>query len=264
MMYETVIAEIKRDYVLRLLEEEGKRSDGRSPEEYRPISLETGVSGRAEGSSLVKIGATQVMVGVKLLIGAPFPDMPGYGVLMTNAELNPLASPKFEMGPPREDTVELARVVDRAIRESHAIDLEKLCLEEGEKVWMTFIDIHVLDYDGNLFDASTLGATAALLDTRFPKLEGDRILYGEKTKTKLPVQAKPIENTFVKLGKHVLLDPALEEEIAMDARITVGTNDEGDLCAMQKGGSGTFSQEEIVEIVEMSKEKGKELRKLLK
>jgi exosome complex component RRP42 len=259
---EEIVADIKKDYIASLLEQ-GKRQDGRAFDEYREIKVEKGVSNKAEGSALVKIGSTQVMVGVKLAIGEPFPDMPSSGVLTTNAELIPLASPSFEKGPPDEDTIEIARVVDRGIRESECIDLEKLCIVEGEKVWIVFVDIHVLDYDGNLFDASSLGSIAALLDTRLPKLEDDRVIYGEKTKKKLPIVDKPVETTHVKIGKNIILDPCLDEELVMDSRLTVATTKKGEICAMQKGGSGTFTQDEILEIISRSIEKGKELRKFL-
>ncbi len=257
-----IISEVKRDFIVDLLRSK-KRVDNRAFDEYRPIVVEPGISGRAEGSSLVKIGDTQVMVGVKLAIGTPFSDMPDTGVMMTNAELNPLASPRFEKGPPGEDTIELARVVDRVIRESKCIGLEKLCITEGEEVWMVFIDAHILDYDGNLFDATTLGAISALLNTRFPKVEDGRIIYTEKTNEKLPVRDKPIETTFVKIDGDIVLDPILDEELVLDARITIGTNEKGEMCAMQKGGSGTFTQDEIIDLVNKSREKAKDLRKLI-
>ncbi len=257
-----VVAEVKKDYITSLLEN-GKRADDRGFEDYRPIVVERGVSNRAEGSSLVKIGKTQVLIGVKLAIGEPFPDMPNSGVLTTNAELIPLASPNFEKGPPDEDTIEIARVVDRGIRESQCIDLDKLCIVAGEKVWIIFVDIHVLDYDGNLFDASALGAIAALLDTRMPKVEEDKVIYGEKTSEKLPLLHKPVETTFAKINKSIVVDPSLDEELVMDARLTVATDENGTICAMQKGGSGTFTQEEILEIIKRGTRKGSELRRFL-
>jgi exosome complex component RRP42 len=258
-----IIAEIRRDHIANLVKD-GKRDDGRGFDDYRPISIETGISAKADGSAIVKIGDTQVMGGVKLLLGQPFSDMPNSGVLTTNAELRPLASPTFEAGPPKPRTVEIARVVDRGIRESGTIDVDKLCITEGELCWIVFVDMHVLDYEGNLFDAGTLSAMAALLDTRLPKVEDDKIIYGEKTNKKLPLANKQVETTFAKIGSGIVLDPNLDEERVMDARLTVATDKKGDMCAMQKGGEGTFTQEEIFETVERGAKKAKELQKLLK
>jgi exosome complex component RRP42 len=73
------------------------------------------------------------MAGIKMDIGEPYPDEPDSGVMTTAAELIPMASPDFESGPPDEESIELARVVDRGIRESKIIDVDKLCVVPSEK-----------------------------------------------------------------------------------------------------------------------------------
>ena len=99
------------------------RSDNRKPLDYRQITVEYDVSKSAEGSARVKIGDTEVLAGVKMAVGTPFPDTPEEGVLMVGAELTPLASPRFETGPPSIEAIELSRVTDRGIRESKSITL---------------------------------------------------------------------------------------------------------------------------------------------
>jgi exosome complex component RRP42 len=129
----TITPTIKKEYLVNLAEN-GKRADGRKFDDFRNISIETGVISKAEGSARVKIGNTQVISGIKMDIGEPYSDSPESGVMTTAAELIPLASPDFEAGPPRENAIELARVVDRGIRESELIEVDKLCIEPGEKV----------------------------------------------------------------------------------------------------------------------------------
>ncbi|NOZ77292.1 MAG: exosome complex protein Rrp42 [Euryarchaeota archaeon] len=258
---EDIISEVERDYIASLIAE-GKRIDGRGFDEYRPIEIETGIYQKADGSAKVTMGNTLVAAGVKLIVGEPYSDTPSSGVLTTSAELIPLAAPTFEKGPPSQEAIEVARVIDRVIRESGAVDFDALCITEKEAVWIAFLDLHILDYDGNLFDCGTLAAIAALLNTQMPKYEDEMVIYEEKTGP-LPVRDKPMETTFVKIGKGIVLDPNLNEEQVLDARLTIGTNQDGDICAMQKGGPGTFTQEEILELVNKSKEKAKELRKLL-
>ncbi|MEM5867136.1 MAG: RNA-binding protein, partial [Candidatus Aenigmatarchaeota archaeon] len=143
------------EYVLEMLEK-GVRIDGRKFEEFRKIEVQQNIVKNAEGSALVKLGETQVMVGVKLELGEPFEDAADEGILIVNAEFSPLASPDFEAGPPGEDAIELARVVDRGIRSSECIDLKSLCLEPGKIVWCVYLDIHILNHKGNLLDASAL------------------------------------------------------------------------------------------------------------
>ena len=150
---------------------EGKRFDGRALDEFREIKIETGISKHAEGSAKVRLGKTEVIVGVKMDVAAPFPDTPNKGNLVTNAELSPMSSPDFESGPPKFPSIELGRVIDRGIRESKFIDFEKLCIKEGEKVWNVFIDIYSVNDDGNILDAAGIGALAALKATTMPKYD---------------------------------------------------------------------------------------------
>ena len=253
----TVIPSIKRDYLSKLAEQ-GKRADGRKFDEYRKIEIETGVVSKAEGSARVKIGNTQVLVGIKMDVGEPYPDSPESGVLTTAAELVPLASPDFEAGPPDADSIELARVVDRGVRESGVVDLEKLCIEP-EKVWIIFIDIHILDHDGNLFDAASLAALAALFTAKVP---AKRFELGEKDYP-LPLKDPPISCTSVKYNGVVVLDPSLDEDQIAEARLTVATDKSGDIRAMQKGLSGSFTKEEIKKVIKASIDNGEEIRKIL-
>lgn len=255
---EDILLDIRRDYVLSKLRD-GERIDGRKFDEYRPIEIEVGLIEKAEGSALVKIGNTQVVVGVKMQPGEPFPDTPDKGIIITNAELVPLASPTFEPGPPDEHSVELARVVDRGIRESEAVDLSKLCIEEGEKVWLVFIDIHALDDDGNLMDASALAAIAALLNTTVP---AERYEVGDDFP--LPVRDLPVAVTTQIIGEYAVVDPSKDEESASKNFITVTTDSEDNIVAMQKSGSYLLNEERLFEIVETSIRKARENRKLLK
>ena len=253
----TVVPIIKRDYIYKLAEQ-GKRVDGRNFDEYRKIEIETGVVSKAEGSARVKIGNTQVMAGIKMDVGEPYSDSPDSGVMTTAAELIPLASPDFEAGPPREDAIELARVVDRGIRESEVIELDKLCIEPGEKVWIVFIDLHILDYEGNLFDAASLASLAALSTAKVP---AERFELGEDYP--LPLKEPPISCTSVKFNNVVVIDPALDEDEIADARLTVATDTNGDLRAMQKGLNGSFTREEIQKVIKASIDNGREIRKQL-
>lgn len=179
------------------------------------------------------------------------------------AELTPLASPLNEVGPPSPTEVELSRVVDRAIRESHCIDLEKLCLVPGEKVLSVYIDIYALNDDGNLMDASSMAALAALNNTRWPKVEEGKLIYGEYEGT-LPLSAQPLLTTVYKVGSTLLMDPDLGEEKAQHARFSFGNTEKNVLTAFQKGGTGAFTVSELDQAVEMGLKVAKAHRKLLK
>jgi exosome complex component RRP42 len=263
-MSDDVVMNVKKKRIAELLAN-GKRSDGRGFIDYRDIKIEPGAIERAEGSARVHLGETDVIVGVKIGTGTPFPDTPDTGVLTVNAELVPLASPAFEPGPPGEEAVELARVVDRGIRESKAIDLEKLCVESGKLVFVVFVDIYVLNHDGNLIDASAIAALAALLNTKmFKYTVEDCSIIKKPGYTPLPVVDHPVSVTFAKIANKLILDTGLDEEQVMDARLTMTLDKDGNICAIQKGGgSGYFTREEILEASKIAQRKTTELRKIV-
>lgn len=252
-------AYLKKDYITNLVKE-GRRQDNRKFDEYRNISLENDYAKeKAPGSCLVQMGKTKVIAGISLGIGEPYSDRPTDGVMSTGAEFRPMASPSFESGPPGENSIELARVVDRGIRESKCIDTKKLFIEDN-LVWVAFIDIHILDHDGNLIDAAGIAAISALLNTRMPKIEDKKLIYGEYA-GKLPVTSIPIPCTVAKVDSALLVDPCLDEEYAMDARLTIATTDT--INAMQKGGLGAFTEKEVMDCVDYAFKNGEDIRKKL-
>ena len=251
-----IIATLKKDYIYSLMIK-GKRQDGRGFKDFRDIKLETNVIPKAEGSAKVTLGNTQVLVGVKLQPGTPFPDSQDEGVIITNLELNPIASPEFEPGPPREEAIEMARVVDRGIRESGAINIKKLCISVGESVWIVYIDVHVLNDDGNVIDASSLAAIAALMTTVVPNEQ-----QGIGMNVPLAMREIPVGVTIAKIGSKLMVDPSLDEEAVCETKLTVVSSSDGSIAGMQKMGPAPFTDTEVLEAIDMAREKAAELREL--
>ena len=252
-----VTAERIRKYL-----ESAKRFDGRKPDEFREVIIEKGVSKKAEGSVRVKVGKTEVIVGVKMDVATPYPDSPDKGNLMVTAEFLPLSSSRIELGPPKFDSIEVGRVIDRIIRESKYIELEKLCIKEGEKVWTVFIDIYTINDDGNIVDAAGIGAVTALKLAKVPKYDEEkgRPIYGEY-ESSLPLRKmNPFTITVHKIGKNLIVDPTKEEEDVSETRITIGSSD-GIIHSLQKGNSSSFTIEELEKCFEIVEKVWKELFK---
>ncbi len=262
-MSSIMVSRIRQRQIAQLIAS-GKRLDGRGLTDYREIKVEPGIIEKAEGSAMAYIGRTKVLAGVKIETGEPFSDRPNEGALTVNSEFVPLASPEFEAGPPGEESIELARVVDRGIRESKAIELEKLCIVPGKKVFVVFVDVYVLNHDGNLIDAAALASLAALLNTKMFNYEVQddevKILPGF---TQLPVVNYPIALTFAEINGKLILDPGLDEEEVMDARFTVTFEKSGKVCAMQKSGRGAFTKERILEATKIGQQKAEEIRRMV-
>ena len=247
----------------------GNRFDGRKLEEYRDMKIEFDVSNCAEGSARVRLGKTEVIVGVKMTLDTPYPDSPDKGNIMVSAELLPLASPRFEAGPPKFEGIELPRLVDRAIRESGVIQLDKLVVIPGEKVWTVIIDIYPINDDGNLIDAATIAAIAALRKAKLPGVtEKNTPDYKHRTNKALPLNDHiPLSVSFYKLGSSIYLDPTREEEEAADVKVTWGISDwKGKLMvhSCQKTGRTVFTQSEIESMMVLLEKKYNELNAKLK
>ncbi len=249
------------EYIKRLFAQE-KRRDKRKLNEFRKIEFETGMISKAEGSALVKLGNTQVIAGVKLSVGEPFPDTPNEGILIVNAEFSPIAHPSFEPGPPGEDAIELARVVDRIIREGKVIDMKKLVIEKGKKVWMVFIDLEIVNNDGNLIDAAVIASMLALKNSKILKLEDENIVRGEYI-SELPLNHTALSATVGKFENKFIVDPDYLEEQVLDGKIVFGIREDGKICAIQKQGGCELDESEIEKMIDISIEKTKELRRLL-
>ncbi len=252
---------IDKEYI-RQLARQKKREDGRDPMEMRKIEIQHNPFSRPEGSALVRIGDTVLIAGVKMDVGEPFPDSPNEGVLMVGAEFSPIASPDFESGPPQEDSIELARVVDRGIRESKAIDFEALCITPKEKVWMVFIDIQMLNHGGNLIDAAALASAAAIANAKMPSYENEAVNYEKRNKS-LPVRYTPIAVSFVKIENSIFIDPSYAEESVMDGGIVITVRDDNHINSIQMLGTGGFSREETETLLDTAVEKSKAMRAAL-
>lgn len=260
-----IISQIDREFIQDLIRK-GERIDGRAFNEYRNLEIEANVvPAKAEGSALVKLGDTSVVAGVKVLVGEPYPDSPDEGVTMVTAEMSPIASPLFELGPPKEDAIELARIVDRGVRESETVDAKGLCIEEGKKVYMVFADVYPLEYDGNLIDASSIAVNLALLTTKYPemKIEDKKVVATGKI-LKLPINNIAIEHTVSKIGEKLIIDASLKEEFVQDCRLTMAVDQNDKFTALQKGGGhGPMSLDLVDQAMGMALDSAKEIRDLI-
>ena len=255
-----IISKLEQQELRRLLAE-NKRIDGRNPLQYRNLHVQLGYVEKAEGSALVELGNTKVLAAVKVGIAVPFADTPNEGILIVNAELVPLASPVFEPGPPSEESISLSRYVDRSIRESKSIDLSSLCILPGRSVYSLYVDLYILDYDGNLIDASVIASVNALGVTSMPKyvVEGQTVKKTDEY-FKLELKDRPVSLTYAFLDDKYVVDPCLSEEYASDLTLSMTVKSDDRFCAIQKNGGGMVSPRRVIELLDKSVELGKELR----
>lgn len=263
--FQTVVSSLRKESILKSLER-GIRLDERKIDEFRPLSITLGYAAKADGSALVKLGDTLVLAGTKLEIDEPYPDTPNQGNLIVNVELLPLAYETFEPGPPDENSIELARVVDRSLRDSKAVDLSKLVIIPGKKVWTLWVDVYVLDYGGNVLDASTISAVAAVFNTRLPKVEinGDEVKVLSERSDITPLAFPVVTVTVAKIGNYIVVDPSLEEESISDAKLSISYTPDFRIVGMQKTLGGAIGFDEVLQMEELARKGAAKLLEELK
>nr|CAD7397329.1 unnamed protein product [Timema cristinae] len=215
-MKEALLSNCERTFVLQALSE-GKRIDGREIDEFREMEIFFGTDW---GCCQVSLGDTKyvrtdlelspmetpsmdvtdisqitrlfsslrVLAQVSCDVMAPKATRPNEGLLHINVELSPMGAPHFESGRLSELGVQLNRLLEKAIKDSHCVDLESLCIVAEEKVFNLRVDIHILNHEGNLVEAASIAALTALGHFRRP----DVTMTGEKTIIHDPSERDPI------------------------------------------------------------------------
>eukprot|EP01104_Vermistella_antarctica_P009986 TRINITY_DN2633_c0_g1_i1.p1 TRINITY_DN2633_c0_g1~~TRINITY_DN2633_c0_g1_i1.p1 ORF type:complete len:293 (+),score=58.27 TRINITY_DN2633_c0_g1_i1:198-1076(+) len=243
------------------------RADGRTRVNYRHFSLETGIVSQANGSARLKLSNTDILIGVKVEIGVPEPRTPSQGKIFFSVECCPFAAPEFESKGAEYLNVELARLLERTC--ASTCDLPALCLVPGVHCWVVYVDVLVLDSGGNLFDAISIASRAALHNTMIPKVT---VMPGEglgqwdiepsddpQDVVPFSVEDVPVCITLTKVAGEFIVDSTIDEELCMEARLTVAVNLQGKVCSIQKGGPGGLSPDTVSNMLETAKELGRNI-----
>lgn len=192
------------------------------------------------------------MAQVSCEIATPKDSRPTEGILFVNVELSSMAAPYFESGRQSDMSARVNRLLERCLKESGCVDLESLCIQSGMKVWVIRVDLHVLNNDGNMVDALSVAAIAALNHFRRPDVnvcgEDVTVLRSEE-RDPLPITMHhlPVCVTFAffEEGKYILLDPTEMEEHVMDGTLVICMNRHKEICLVQTTGNVSVLNEQI-------------------
>ncbi|KAK8214667.1 ribosomal protein S5 domain 2-type protein [Phyllosticta capitalensis] len=239
MPRETELSRNERDFIVQALGE-NIRLDGRKFDAFRDLDLSFGDE---YGVADVKLDKTRVLARVSADVTAPFADRKFDGVFSISTEFSPMASPAFEVGRQTDAEIILSRILEKAIRRSGALDTESLCIVAGSKCFSVRADVHILDHDGGLIDASCIAVIAALQHFRRPdvSVEGEKVIVyspREREPVALSMLHHPLCVTFsyYNNGETVLVDATMAEEQVREGEIIVTMNKFGELCQIAKYG----------------------------
>ncbi|XP_028833617.1 exosome complex component RRP45 [Denticeps clupeoides] len=265
-MKDAPLSNCERQFLLQAIEQK-KRQDGRQTYDYRSIKITFGTE---YGCCTVELGKTRVLSQVSCELASPKDSRPTEGLLFTNLELSQMASPAFEPSRQSELLVKLNRQLERCLRNSKCIDMESLCIISGEKVWQIRVDVHVLNYDGNLMDASSIAAITALSHFRRPdvSIQGQDITVhpaAERDPIPLSIYHMPISVSFAffQQGTYLLVDPCEREERVMDGLLFIAMNKHREICSIQSSGGIMLLKEQVLRCSKIASVKVSEITELI-
>jgi len=253
IMSAPLIGDAERRYIIGGAEL-NVRNDGRGQGDFRRIEVQVGVIPQANGSARVRLGGTDVIVGVKAELGVPDEARPSAGRLMFSVECSPVASPAFRGRGGDELSSEISKALERSMyvgpSGSHPpIDMNSLCVVSGKSCWILYVDALVLDIDGAAIDAVSMAVKLALADARIPRVE---LVYGDQpgaepelevdddpdNAVRLDVVNVPVILSVCRLGNACVMDPTGEEEECASIAVGVAVDGSGTMSGVTKRGEG--------------------------
>jgi ribonuclease PH len=220
------------------------RIDGRKPDELRPVTLERGFSKYAEGSCLIKMGETHMLVTATVEDRVP-PFMKGKGKGWVTAEYSMLPRSGRDRNQrdsnrgPNGRSMEIQRLIGRCLRS--VVDLDAM----GERT--ITIDCDALQADGGTRTASITASYIALYDAMHWMMEKRMI---KRNLIKEPIAAISVGI----VGSQELLDLCYEEDSRAATDMNVVMTESGKFVEIQgTAEADPFSADTLGRMLAMSK-----------
>ncbi len=218
------------------------RSDGRSPEELRPVTIEPGHLLYAEGSALIKTGNTIVLCAVTVEDGVPqFARGTGSGWITAEYGMLPRSTQTRtarERSRTGGRTSEIQRLIGRSLRSVCQLDLL------GERTFV--VDCDVLQADGGTRTAAITGAYVALAQAMHKLVEAASF-------PAFPLRCAVAATSAGVIEGMPVLDLNYEEDARAEVDFNVVMTEEGELVEVQgTGESHPFSRQAMDELLSLA------------
>ena len=230
------------------------------------MSVSAGNITTADGSAVVRLGATTVVCGVRAELATPRPEESQLGYLVPNISLPPMCSTQFKSGPPSMAAQSTSQFLATVLATSGCVKLEDLCISPGRLAWVLYIDLVCLDHSGNILDASVSALTSALETVTLPTVTLDTdsgdVVVSSKDRTKLQMNVSPVSTTLAVFNSstnsspYLLSDPTCEEEQLASSLVTVVTTG-GGVCHLHQPGGEQLSPQLLQQSVELATQRAK-------
>ena len=218
------------------------RSDGRDPEQLRPVTIEPGYLLYAEGSALIKTGNTTVLCSATVEDGVPqFARGTGSGWITAEYGMVPRSTQvriRRERARTGGRTSEIQRLIGRSLRSVCQLDLL------GERT--IIVDCDVIQADGGTRTAAITGAYVALAQALHKLVEARSI-------PAFPLRCAVAATSAGVIEGMPVLDLNYEEDAAAEVDFNVVMTEEGELVEVQgTGESHPFTRQAMDELLSLA------------
>lgn len=246
-----------REYHSQLVAK-GRRADGRSLDDARPVKLETDAIKTADSSSLVKLGNTSLVCGCTTQLVQMQEGLEDGEELNINVELPPICSSPTTSYRTNQTAQLLTRTLKSMVADSGCIDKQNFHILGTDKYWIVDIEVVCLNYDGSLLDAALLAVMAAL---RTLKLVDDSQIVPERS---IDLPTIRTCSSFASLGDHIIVDPTLEEENVSQSTfsITIDTATQNSVNINKTGGKA-LTTDDLFRCINIAKRRSKEFKDII-
>ena len=217
------------------------RTDGRRPDELRPVSFQRHFTRSTPGSVLVAFGGTKVLCTASLEAKVP-PWLRDSGKGWVTAEYAMLPGSAKERihrdANKKGRALEISRLIRRSLRA--VVDLEGLAEQ------MITLDCDVLQADGGTRTAAICGAYVALHDAVTALLEAGTIATS-------PLLSPCAAVSVGLIGGEALLDLCYEEDVVAGVDMNVVMNGDGALIEVQGCAEGEpFTRDQMNQMLDLA------------
>ncbi len=152
----------KDEEKVKLIDENGVRTDGRKPDELRPIKLEVGILANADGSALIQQGKNKIIAAVygPRELHPRHMALPDRALLRCTYRMASFSVQERKSPAPSRREIELSKIIREALEPAIFLELFPRSVID--------VYVQVLEADGGTRCASVTAAALALADAGVP------------------------------------------------------------------------------------------------
>ena len=146
------------------------RPDHRTPSQFRDLKI-SHLTHSFNSPINVCLGQTQIFSQINAKLVSPKIERPSEGIISFQVDthhLKPMADFNSINESLNEFRISINSILEKCLKESHALDTNILCVIPGKIVYKIIIEINIIKNDGNVFDAAVIAALVSWLNFKIP------------------------------------------------------------------------------------------------